>query len=324
MKRHIFSCFILACSLLFVIPSSLAASSPPTSRHNIMVKTLNDEFGTASIKVNGASCELDQQISVESGDDIQISFAPAKNYIFLSWRLRVDDGINTSTTIKSLNYSFKMPENDLIISAFCLKENATPSIYIHKFPYGDAEMIINDKVYSVGESATVLPGTPITITTRADKGYRFKGWFITIDAIPDADLNSATLKFAMPRYDLVVTPYFEKSDNVAISNSSVLFSNYWITAKAHEGGTITDAGQKRFDAGEDHTYTILPDEGYQIDRVLVDDLPVALSGNTYTFKNISEPYTIEAYFVKSEAEAQSENEAVVNPPTGDVWWKWML
>lgn len=265
---------------------------------------------------------------VPNGKEVIVSiYSPSfmKGRSYLIFRDNEDGTVTTITPIEVGDGFLKFKTNHFSLFAVGkMLGKYVMEIAPYHTERGTATFTIDSNVYQIGDSVEVLPGTPITLKSKPSEGYRFRRW-VGAEEIFDRTMDNVT--FHMPEHDLSVIAIFVEDINQTkpkMYSSATFFSNYWITAKAHEGGTITDAGQKRFDAGEDHTYTILPDEGYQIDRVLVDDLPVALSGNTYTFKNISEPYTIEAYFVKSEAEAPSENEAVVNPPTGDVWWKWVL
>ena len=60
---------------------------------------------------------------------------------------------------------------------------------------------------------------------------------------------------------------------------------YTITASAGEGGSISPSGSSSVAHGNDKTYTITPDEGYEIEDVLVDGVSVD-TVSTYTFENV--------------------------------------
>jgi hypothetical protein len=65
-------------------------------------------------------------------------------------------------------------------------------------------------------------------------------------------------------------------------------NQYWITAVAGENGTIIPSGDVSVYLGDDVTFSILPDPGYETDAVYVDGNPVILSDESqYTFRNIS-------------------------------------
>ena len=73
-----------------------------------------------------------------------------------------------------------------------------------------------------------------------------------------------------------------------------------ITAAAGVGGTITPDDEYWVIEGESQSFTITADEGYVIDHLLIDRAADAdLSGKntgTYTFSDVQEAHTIEAYF----------------------------
>nr|MCR5114610.1 T9SS type A sorting domain-containing protein [Bacteroidales bacterium] len=70
---------------------------------------------------------------------------------------------------------------------------------------------------------------------------------------------------------------------------------YTLTATAGEGGTVTPAGATTVACGNSQTYTVVPDEGYEIAYLMVDGDSVAAAGS-YTFSDIREDHTFEAYF----------------------------
>ena len=70
-----------------------------------------------------------------------------------------------------------------------------------------------------------------------------------------------------------------------------------ITAKAGENGTITPSGSVTVKSGADQTFTIAPNAGYTVSKVLVDGTDVG-AVTSYTFKNVTENHTIEASFEK--------------------------
>ncbi|MBU4589328.1 MAG: carboxypeptidase regulatory-like domain-containing protein [Candidatus Omnitrophica bacterium] len=69
-----------------------------------------------------------------------------------------------------------------------------------------------------------------------------------------------------------------------------------ITATASTGGTISPAGQVTVNHGEDQTFAIVPDEGYQIQDILVDDVSEGTISSYYTFTNVTEDHEIHVEF----------------------------
>lgn len=74
---------------------------------------------------------------------------------------------------------------------------------------------------------------------------------------------------------------------------------YVIRAEAGRGGDISPDGRVRVDRGDDQTFRITADEGYEIADVLVDGESVG-AVSRYTFENVRRDHTIEAVFQKSE------------------------
>lgn len=73
---------------------------------------------------------------------------------------------------------------------------------------------------------------------------------------------------------------------------------YTITSSVGAGGSISPAGAVTVNKGANQTFTLTPDEGYQIYNVLVDGVSIgALS--TYTFSIIQQDHTISANFTQN-------------------------
>ncbi len=73
-----------------------------------------------------------------------------------------------------------------------------------------------------------------------------------------------------------------------------------IEAVAGEGGTISPAGVSEVIFDKDLTYTITPDEGYEIEAILVDGEAVEIA-DTYTFEDVKTAHTISVTFKEAEA-----------------------
>jgi len=76
---------------------------------------------------------------------------------------------------------------------------------------------------------------------------------------------------------------------------------YTITAIAGEGGSIDPDGEVSVDCGGEKTFTVTINEGYSIDKVLVDEVSDRLTAdNTYIFTNVVADHTIEITFKKDD------------------------
>ena len=77
-----------------------------------------------------------------------------------------------------------------------------------------------------------------------------------------------------------------------------------IKATAGTNGSISPSGWTSVRDGRDQTFTITPDKGYAVAKVLVDGKSVG-AVKSYTFKNVTKDHTIEAIFMKSNGNPQT-------------------
>ena len=69
-----------------------------------------------------------------------------------------------------------------------------------------------------------------------------------------------------------------------------------ITAVSSANGTLSPEGTRYVLEGDDIEFDILPDEGYMVDRIVVDGVPVAYSGGAYVFENVRSDHYIYVSF----------------------------
>ena len=85
------------------------------------------------------------------------------------------------------------------------------------------------------------------------------------------------------------------SFDTEITSRDISQSYFTITASAGSHGSISPSGSVTVNEGEDQSFTIIPDSGYQIADVLVDGSSVG-EVSSYTFTNVTQDYTISATF----------------------------
>lgn len=81
-------------------------------------------------------------------------------------------------------------------------------------------------------------------------------------------------------------------------------TDHTIRASAGANGTISPAGWTSVGEGGEQTFTITPDAGYAVAKVLVDGRSVG-AVSSYTFRNVTQDHTIEAVFMKANGNPQT-------------------
>lgn len=82
--------------------------------------------------------------------------------------------------------------------------------------------------------------------------------------------------------------------NLTANPVTATYTQYTITATAGDNGSISPAGASVY-RGDDQTFTITPNEGYEVADVLVDGSSVG-AVSTYTFENVTGNHSISATF----------------------------
>ena len=93
-------------------------------------------------------------------------------------------------------------------------------------------------------------------------------------------------------------------EDVLITSSDPLVQ-YEITASAGTGGSISPSGVVLVDEGNNQTFTISADNGFEIEDVIADGVSLGAI-SSYTFSNVSQNHTIAASFIEAEPLPQYE------------------
>ncbi len=130
-------------------------------------------------------------------------------------------------------------------------------------------------------------GTVLSDTTAVAANTTYK-WLFT-----PADANYTTLTGSIELY--------HKSSS---GGGGWYYTYYTIKATAGTNGSISPSGWTSVRDGRDQTFTITPDKGYAVAKVLVDGKSVG-AVKSYTFKNVTKDHTIEVIFMKSNGNPQT-------------------
>jgi len=162
---------------------------------------------------------------------------------------------------------------------------------------------------TITQSGSTLSGTlSITNTDCGDfynvslSGTVYYDFYAEFDATVYCSLDSTHYSLYFTEgylYNNEITGYYEIIyDDYSIfdfGTFTITRSVNKITASAGTGGTISPSGSINVNAGNDITFTITPNSGYEISDVKVNNISVG-AVSTYTFNDVGENYTILATF----------------------------
>lgn len=138
------------------------------------------------------------------------------------------------------------------------------------------------------EGGTITPNGVANVKKHSDQAYTIKaneGYFIQsvkVDNVEKGAIETYTFERVTTNHTITVT--FAPKELA-------------ITASAGTGGSISPSGTVKVKYGEDKSFTITPNEGYDIQSVTVDGQNKGKI-TSYTFEDVKEAHTISATFVK--------------------------
>ena len=155
-------------------------------------------------------------------------------------------------------------------------------------------------------------GEQVTITAdAAPAGKVFDKWVLTEGGGTLENAEASTTVFTMSAGDAIVTARYRDGDEEPIQHI--------ITATAGEGGSISPAGTVPVLAGGRQTFEILSDEGFVIDKLLIDGVEITdATGKAdfnYSFTSVTKNHTITVAFHQEGGTVESENPSI---PSGSV------
>ena len=143
----------------------------------------------------------------------------------------------------------------------------------------------------------VSEGTAIDLPTPSRSGYTFEGWYDGNTRVSDPYNVTKTVTLTAG-WD-----YKDDDHGSSSSGSSSSVRRYDIEADAGRGGDISPDGRVRVRRGENQTFRITADDGYEIYDVEVDGESVG-AVSRYTFENVREDHTISATFRQTGAQTE--------------------
>ncbi len=274
------------------------------------------------------------------------------NYDSLGWF--VDEAIFSGVTWTSSNNSIATVDNNGTVTGVTEGKTNITAKYNNETANYEVNVISKTSFYVAlrvgteggtitserGLATHVEKGNDLKVYICPDEGYEIDKVLVDNETI---DLSSlvyeknnpnaasedgvAVYTFTNVNKDHTIEAYYKKKSNTERT------SFYVALRVGTEGGTITSERglATHVEKGNDLKVYICPDEGYEIDKVLVDNETIDLSSlvyeknnpnaasedgvAVYTFTNVSKDYTIEVYYKKKSN--SDPTKSPVNPGTSE-------
>lgn len=140
--------------------------------------------------------------------------------------------------------------------------------------------------------------------------YSFDGWYTA--ASGGTKITTATVFYE----NTTVYAHWTYIGGGGSSGGGGGYTYHTIRAISGLNGSISPSGWTSVRHGWDQTFTITPDKGYAVAKVLVDGKSVG-SVKSYTFKNVTKDHTIEVVFMKANGNPQTG--VFVDVPEGSYY-----
>lgn len=199
----------------------------------------------------------------EHGVTCTLSATANNGYSFMNWTDSNGNQVSTED-----NYSFTVTGNVFYRANFSQNVNT----------YNITAVANPSNGGTIFGTGTYENGALCTLTATASSGFSFVNW-------------SENGEIVSTEANYTFTVNCERSFVAEFSQG--LF--YTISASAGANGTISPEGDVMVLPGEDKTFTMLPNSGCRIQRVLVDGIDVG-PVESYTFRSVNENHSIRVQF----------------------------
>ena len=151
---------------------------------------------------------------------------------------------------------------------------------------------------SATSMTTIEQKLPELPTATHSGRYSFDGWYTA--ASGGTKITTATVFYE----NTTVYAHWTYIGGGGSSGGGGGYTYHTIRAISGLNGSISPSGWTSVRHGWDQTFTITPDKGYAVAKVLVDGKSVG-SVKSYTFKNVTKDHTIEVVFMKANGNPQT-------------------
>lgn len=294
-------------------PGGVEGSNPPEPRvgeeYNINIAE-GIVGGNVTVTVNGVELS-GSSVKAKSGDNVIVTVTPETGYVLEHVVIFQPEGGTLYYEVKGDKYTFDMPASDVEISAeFKSTDDEGTG--------GKYKIIIDDNI--VGGTVTVeddkteaAEGETVYIIATPGKGYTLLGLQILegYDGTIEND-GDGKYHFSMPANEVKIGALFQATGDEGGETTG----EHSITANVtpSEGGTV-ELSQTTADEGDEVTFTVKPNPGYEMDGNLrisglgstIDDK----GDGSYTFTMEDEDVTISVAF-KQVTYAINVDSAIAN------------
>lgn len=276
-----------------VATGALNLVQPPAPEKEINVEVVKSGSGSGTVSINNQSIIsslLTGIVSVDEGKDAEVQILADVNseikFVTINGKEKtITDKNSYIEIIPSISGDTKI-EVEFAIKNYEIKFNS--------FLNGTIKNIANDKIInSNGDIVSVEHGSDSSFMVTPDEGFHIES--IKFGETPielPADVTQTTTNYAL-----------EIPDIVEAKNIFVVFAinKYKITFNSNEKGSLMNDKNETIDSaggtvvvehGSDSSFTVIPNTGFHIEGIKIDDRPIELPTDvTKITKNFSYPFT---------------------------------
>ena len=266
-------------------------ASPATSSTATSPELKPETYTITAEAGAGGSIAPTGSVTVNEGEDQTFTITPSEGYEIADVLV---DGV--SVTVTNNSYTFTNVQENHSISVTFQETGGEPEPEPETYTI-TATAGAGGSIAPTG-SVTVNEGEDQTFTITPDEGYEIAEVVVDNSSVLD-QLTGNRYTFTGVQENHTISVTFRATGGGEPET-------YTITAEAGAGGSIDPSGDVTVEKGASQTFTITPDDGYEIAEVLVDGVSVTVTDNSYTFTGVQANHTISVTFQKTGGEPEPE------------------